>query len=184
MGRVLGPLLSLSASKTVGGALTYKNWRGINTVSVKSTPANPRTTDQGEVRSYFSTGGKVTKSMDTAGAIQDALRLQAPSGQSYASYYVREILGSANVNIKAAIADYDVDPIQAGLFDDASAAAGVEGVTLGVLGAIDIVPGEVLWAAYAASFRLGHDSASVSPDSAVQADVEGFTTALTGHSFA
>ena len=180
MGRVLGPLLSLDASKSVGGALTYKSWRGINTVSVKSNPSNPRTEEQNEARSYFATGGKISKRTDTTGSIATQLRESAPAGQSYASYFTREVLGSGNVNIKDAITAYGANETEAGFFDTAAAAVGIEGVNTGLPGAVEISPGEVLWAAYAASFRLGHTEAPVSADSATATQVDDYAEALTG----
>ena len=57
MANVIGPLLSLGARKSVGGALTFANWKGLNTVRIKSSPSNPKTTSQMAGRAYFAAGG-------------------------------------------------------------------------------------------------------------------------------
>lgn len=55
MARVTAPLLSLDASGTIGEALTFARWRGINYVRTRVIPANPNTVAQQEVRGSFKT---------------------------------------------------------------------------------------------------------------------------------
>ena len=50
MARVSGPLFSMSASGTIGKALTYGAWKGIAWVRTWFTPANPNTQLQVNVR--------------------------------------------------------------------------------------------------------------------------------------
>lgn len=54
MARVTGPLMSMGASGTIGGALTFSNWRGVATVRKYTVPSNPNTADQQAVRGVFS----------------------------------------------------------------------------------------------------------------------------------
>lgn len=183
MARVTAPLLSLDATQSVGGAMTFKHWRGYNIVNRKANPGNPQTSAQGEVRSYLAGGGKITKTVDTTGNVASELREVAPSGQSYLSFFVREILGGGNQNIQDAIAAYDGDATQAGLFDTVSDGTALESVSFTFAGAVDINPGQLLWSAMAASFRLGHSDA-VDPATASQAEIETYATALTGATFA
>lgn len=53
MGVVSAPLFSLTASGTIGKALTYSRWKGIKYVRTRVIPQNPRSTDQQEVRTAF-----------------------------------------------------------------------------------------------------------------------------------
>lgn len=53
MARVGGPLLSLSASGTIGKALVYAQWKGLPYARSHVTPANPNSTAQQETRGAF-----------------------------------------------------------------------------------------------------------------------------------
>ena len=53
MVKVAAPCFSLSASGSVGGALTFSNWRGIPYVRGLVKPANPKTGPQTGVRAMF-----------------------------------------------------------------------------------------------------------------------------------
>ena len=55
MAKVDGPLLSLDASGSIGGAMTFSKWKGINYVRYKTKPTNPQTTAQTTQRTAFST---------------------------------------------------------------------------------------------------------------------------------
>ena len=54
MAKVDGPLLSLDASGSVGGAMTFSKWKGRNYVRQKTKPANPQTAGQTTQRTAFS----------------------------------------------------------------------------------------------------------------------------------
>lgn len=54
MARVDGPLLSLDASGSIAGAMTFSKWKGINYVRIKSKPSNPQTAGQTTQRTAFS----------------------------------------------------------------------------------------------------------------------------------
>jgi len=53
MAKVSGPLLSLGASGTIGGLMTFSNWKGQNYVRQRVTPYNPQSTDQTTQRGLF-----------------------------------------------------------------------------------------------------------------------------------
>lgn len=182
MANVIGPLLSLGARKSVGGALTFANWKGLNTVRLKSTPSNPKTGDQMEARAYFSVGGKITKKTDSNGDTAMFLKSKTPAQQSWASYYVREIMGTNNVNIKAAKAGYELAGNSAikAFFDDAATQVGIEAVDLDGTPNTQIPAGLSLWAAYSAAYRLQDPSAEKVVTSATETDVFAFTESLTG----
>ena len=53
MAKTVGPLMSLDASGTVAGTITFSKWKGRNYVRQRVIPANPQTTAQTGVRSSF-----------------------------------------------------------------------------------------------------------------------------------
>lgn len=182
MANVIGPLLSLGARKSVGGALTFANWKGLNTVRLKSTPSNPKTSNQMSARAYFALGGKITKRSVSDGDVAEYMKTKTPAQQSWASYFVREIMGTGNVNIKAAETAYllPANSSKKAIFDDAAAQAGIESVDLGTGSSTQKSAGLALWGAYEASYRLGDPTAPVAAASASEAQVFAYTEALTG----
>lgn len=182
MANVIGPLLSLGARKSVGGALTFSNWKGLNTVRIKSNPSNPKTENQMAGRAFFAAGGKITKRSDLDGDVVEFVRSRTPAQQSWASYFVREMMGTNNINIRAAQTAYGVAGNSAikDFFDDAAAQASIESVDLDGTANTQISAGLALWAAYAAAHRLGEPSASTAVTSVNETQVFAFTQALTG----
>lgn len=182
MATVVGPLLSLGARKTVGGALTFANWKGLNTVRIKSNPSNPKTANQMAGRAFFAAGGKITKVTDLAGDVVQFVKTKTPAQQSWASYFVREIMGTGNVNIEAAKAAYNL-PANAtvkAFFNDAAAQVGIESVDLDGTANTQVPAGLSLFAAYSASYRLNDPDAPVAVTAATEAQVFAYTEALTG----
>ncbi len=57
MAKTTGPLLSLGASGTVAGVMTFASWRGVPYVRQRVTPANPRSTAQVLTRDIFTNMG-------------------------------------------------------------------------------------------------------------------------------
>lgn len=55
MAKLTGPLFSLTARGTIGDALTYSAWRGVQYTRTRVIPNNPNTTAQQEVRGVFRT---------------------------------------------------------------------------------------------------------------------------------
>ena len=53
MTRVQGPLFSVTASGTIGDAITYSNWKGLPYVRSRVIPANPQTTSQVSIRTLL-----------------------------------------------------------------------------------------------------------------------------------
>lgn len=53
MAKTVGPLMSLDASGTVAGTITFSKWKGRNYVRQRVIPANPQTAAQTGVRSSF-----------------------------------------------------------------------------------------------------------------------------------
>ena len=182
MANVIGPLLSLEARKSVGGALTFANWKGLNTVRIKSSPSNPKTLNQMAGRAFFAAGGKITKRADLTGDVVEFARSKTPAQQSWASYFVREMLGTNNANIVAAKTAYNLagNSTVKGYFDDAASQVGIESVDLDGTANTQVAAGLSLWAAYTAANRIGDPSAPAAVTSATEAQVFAFTEALTG----
>ena len=182
MSQVLGPLLSLAAKGTIAGALTFSNWKGINTVRVKSSPSNPQTLTQMHNRSLFAGAGKISKVTDPIETLPTFVKTVTPAQQSYISYFVKELLGSNNVNIEAAITAYELggNAIIAAFFLDAAGQAAIEDIDLDGTANTQVDKGALLWAAWDAAFRLGAPSAPVLSTVATEPQVFQFTEDLTG----
>lgn len=182
MAKVTGGLLSLDASGTFGNAITYAKWKGRQYARIKGNPSNPKTEGQMTGRAYFSLGGKITKRADLAEAVVTFVKTILPAGQSWASYFVKEMLGSGNVNIEAAQTAYNLvgNATVKGYFDDAASQAGIEAVNLGSETYEQLPAGLALWAAYAASYRLNDPSAPAVITAASEGQVFAYTEALTG----
>lgn len=182
MAKTTGPLLSLSASGTIGKALTYKSWKGINVCSIKSSPSNPQTLTQMLNRGFFAAGGKITKKADLTGDVVTFVKTIVPAGQSWASFFISEVMGTQNVNIIAAKAAYELvgNAATKAIFDDAALQAGIEAVDLDGTANTQVPAGLSLFAAYSGSYRLGDPTAPDVPISATEAHVFAYTDALTG----
>lgn len=65
MARLTGPLFSLTARGTIGEALTYSVWKGIQYARTRVIPNNPNSTAQQEVRGVFQTLNQLWLRMPT-----------------------------------------------------------------------------------------------------------------------
>lgn len=182
MSRVVGPLLSLSARKTFGKAMTFAVWKGINTVRLKSNPTNPQTVTQMTNRAYFAAGGKMAKATDPTETLTTYLKTVVPAEQSYISYLVSESMGAAYARIIATQVAYDDvgnSAIKA-FFDDAAAQAGVQPVAIGSEAYENLTAGLVLAAAWAGAVAAGFSGVGSVFASLTEPNVFDFTEALTG----
>lgn len=150
MSKVTGPLLSLDARGKIGGAIVFSGWKGIQTVRQLVTPSNPRTTGQMESRSKLAIAGKATKVTAPTSVLADYLRSVAPNGQSYASYFQKELLGANFSVVDAAITAYEAggNATVAGYFDTEAGVLGVQPVDLTSIGGETYSAGQVLTAMY------------------------------------
>lgn len=69
MAKVTGPLLSLDASGSVAGAMTFSRWKGINYVRQRVIPTYSNTTDQANVRAIVHDASIAWKAGSTIGGI-------------------------------------------------------------------------------------------------------------------
>lgn len=65
MAKVTGPLFSLDARNTVGKAITFSYWRGINYVRSRVVPHNPNSTDQQAIRSLITDASQAWSNEDS-----------------------------------------------------------------------------------------------------------------------
>ncbi|RQW06440.1 hypothetical protein EH223_02330 [candidate division KSB1 bacterium] len=99
MAKVKGPLLSLSASGTIGDAMTFGKWKGIPTCRIKSTPTNPNTANQQAQRTTFGNAVASWKAQDQT--TQDSWNTRAREmGLSMSGFnlYVREYIDQGVVD--------------------------------------------------------------------------------------
>ena len=182
MARVIGPFLSLGASKTLGGTLTARNSRGINVMSIKSNPSNPKTTTQMHARAIFASVGKISKRADLTGDVVTYLKAHRTAGDTWGSYFQKQEIGTGAAYWEAAKTAYALigNATVKGYFDDAAGQASIEAVDLDGTANTQVPAGLALWVAYEASFRLGDSSAPVTAASAPEGQVFAYTDALTG----
>lgn len=69
MAKTSGPLLSLGATGTIAGALTFSKWKGVGYARQRVIPANPQTTEQTLTRDVFRNASNIWKG---AGALLTA----------------------------------------------------------------------------------------------------------------
>jgi hypothetical protein len=129
------PLLSGSATGTVGKTLTFGNRKGANTVRMWGKPANPMTQGQQDSRNIVRVMGaaqKFTNQCVTMGAgrdvtDKDALKAAAPAGQTWNGYLVFEGTGAGAINYTDAEASYTT--LAAAAAWDAAAAAQIPAIS-------------------------------------------------------
>ena len=72
MARLIGPLLSLGASKTIGNTIVYSTWKGLSYARLRVVPYNPKSAYQTGIRDswtwgvlYFTKGDYVAAAQKT-----------------------------------------------------------------------------------------------------------------------
>lgn len=96
MAKVTAPLFGLDARGTVGSAITYSYWRGINYVRARVVPANPKSSLQTAIRDLISAATQAWKNLDSP--IDSAYKAAydtAAQGQRYSGFnlYVKDAVG-------------------------------------------------------------------------------------------
>ena len=111
MVRVKAPLMSLSASGTVGKSITFSNWKGRDYVRRHAIPANPKSGLQVGVRSVF---GFLTKDFTnlSAGDISDWEDLAAAENLTALNAQIRDGVDRGRRNLGWRENTTDVDPAQ------------------------------------------------------------------------
>lgn len=90
--KVVGPLMSLGASGTVGQTLTFGKWRGVQWVREWFKPANPQSTTQTNVRTAFQLA--IAYFQDTLSAAQKTAYDTGAEGEEYSGYnlYMKRVM--------------------------------------------------------------------------------------------
>jgi len=175
MAKVTGPLLSISASGTVGKALTFANRLGTSVVRRWATPLNPQSNDQAEVRTKLAIPGKCAKATVIPSAFYNAAILVTTSGQTWNSQLAKEILGTN-------LGNYDADAVEYAALGGATQALWVTGgataglvdfeLSYGTFG--PVTNGEQLYHMAKAAYRLGMSVATTDPQGWVEATINTF----------
>jgi hypothetical protein len=94
MAKVSGPLMSMSASGSVGKAIVFSIWKGTAYVRQWLKPANKMSTGQGDQRIIMGGVGRAAGKIQVTSTIDTKLALAGviPSGQSKQSYLVKYII--------------------------------------------------------------------------------------------
>lgn len=94
MAKVSGPLMSMSASGSVGKSIVFSIWKGVAYVRQWLKPSNPQSTDQGNARIFCGGTGRACGMVQSLKAYDNQLIALGvvPSGQSKQSFLVKYIL--------------------------------------------------------------------------------------------
>lgn len=96
MAKTTGPLFSLEARGSVGKALTYSYWRGVNYVRSRVIPHNPQSSLQTAIRNLIKDASQAWKNEDSPidSAYKSAYETAA-EGQSYSGFnlYIDDSVG-------------------------------------------------------------------------------------------
>ena len=109
MAKVTGPLFSLDASGSYGGAMVFAKWKGRAYVRQLVIPANPQTLAQEVARNHVRTGGSAQKfvnanlQINANLTLDDKQEIQAvtPAGYAWNGHLVDNMIGSGQVNMDA-----------------------------------------------------------------------------------
>lgn len=91
--KATGPLMSMSASGTIGKNIVFFGWKGVNVVRQWLKPANPMSSAQGDVRIILAGTGRACGEVVPESAYHSQLLALGviPSGQTKQSYLVKYI---------------------------------------------------------------------------------------------
>ena len=108
MAKVTGPLFSMSASGTLGKALVFAGWKGVNYVREHVIPLNPQSANQGDVRLILGGLAKACAPIQKDSPFYNRISPLVPGGQSWISYmiqYMRNILYFDTNHFEQLVAD-------------------------------------------------------------------------------
>lgn len=186
--KVTGPLMSLDASGTVGKTCTFSKWKGRNYVRLRVTPMNPQSEGQQDARIRTGSIGRAMSII--ARPFEGSLGAQfyvdakeaAPAGQSWVSYAIRTILGSAFSTYDDNASEFaGVTTPNDGYYDDAAEDVGLSDFAIAVTGTIENVEAaEQLYHLYAfAVGQLAYTAPALGLALASEAELADFVTYLT-----
>ncbi len=159
MAKATGPLMSMSASGTIGNTITFDK-RGF--VRQRVIPSNPKSDSQGNVRQKLLS---VQKALTFLGAtVIAAVKTLAPVAYRWNSYLLSQVIGAASSEFDAsATAFAALTSTERGHWETAATAAGLTEQTIAYASDDPISPGLALFAVSRALFRLGLNVAGGAP---------------------
>lgn len=101
MARVTGPLFSMSASGTIGKAVTYGTWKGKPWARVWFTPENPQTAGQVNVRTALSIVVAYWQGLPAPD--KATWEAAAPQGMSGYNYMMRRAMDQYVIQLTTAV---------------------------------------------------------------------------------
>lgn len=107
MPRLTGPLFSLTARKTLGKAITYSSWRGVQYARQRVIPTNPQTTAQTDVRNIWTTLNALWLRL---GPLAKAPWVASAAGQPYTDRNRFLQVNMANMNGQVDMQDFEGSP--------------------------------------------------------------------------
>lgn len=133
MARLTGPLMSLDASGSVAGALTFAKWKGRNYVRQLVTPANPKSAAQTAFRAMFGYLSRLWASIDTFDAGSQASWEDLAEAGNYSPFnaYMRYNQDRWS-RFLAPVIDPAATPASAGALSTPAATAGVKSIAFTV----------------------------------------------------
>ena len=105
--KVTSPLLSISATGSIGRTLVFFSHLGRNVVRALVIPRNPMTASQGDSRLLLGAIGASSSGVLINGMYQTDYRSVVPAGQTWVSYLVRQTIaryGTGNTGVAAIVA--------------------------------------------------------------------------------
>ena len=114
MAKVSGPLFSMEASGSYGGAIVFAKWKGRQYSRQLVIPSNPNSADQEEVRNRLRVTGAIQKWVNATALVEsgqtmtDKERIIAdtPGGYAWNGYLVENCVGKGGLTYDAAHAAY------------------------------------------------------------------------------
>lgn len=165
MAKVQGPLMSMSASGTVGDSITFDK-RGF--VRNRVIPANPQTPAQGNVRQQLL---GIQKAISKVGiTVINAVKTLAPTSYRWNSFLLQRVLGAASSEFEASRTAYAaLTAPQRQAYEDAALALGLVDQSLVYASDPTLTAGLALFAVARALYSLGINVADGAPDGSNEA---------------
>jgi hypothetical protein len=151
MPKVTGPLMSMSASGTIGNTITFDK-RGF--VRQRVIPTNPKSDAQGNVRQMLLA---VQKTLTLLGAaVVAAVKTLAPVAYRWNSFLLSQVIGSASATFEASRTAFAaLTAPQRADWNTRAAALGITEQTIPYASDAAISPGLALFAVSQALYNLG-----------------------------
>lgn len=157
MSKVVAPLGSFSASGKIGKSLVFFSHLGRNVVRGLVTPANPKTTTQGDSRLLLGALGRACRAVVNPSDWLTDAKTVTPSGQTWVSYLITQVIalyGSGQTGVAALQAAME-GHTETAQFETSAAAVGLTDLEVTYAGTVStITAGAQLYAIAAHSMNI------------------------------